>query len=91
MKDVAKTVDFFEKAFGLERQFIDETGVYAQMKTGETALGFAQEEFAKTLVPSGFSPLSPAKPFAQEISFCSKDPRPLMQKLLKLAAKKYHR
>ncbi|MDN3505155.1 MAG: VOC family protein [Rhabdochlamydiaceae bacterium] len=75
VKDVAKTVDFFEKAFGIERQFIDETGVYAQMKTGNTALGFAEQKFAQTLVPNGFTPLSPDKPFGQEISFCSDEPK----------------
>ena len=41
--DVEQTVVFYEKAFGLERKFIHESG-YAEMITGETALGFASED-----------------------------------------------
>ncbi len=39
--DVAETVAFYEKAFGLKRRFIAEGATYAEMETGSTTLGFA--------------------------------------------------
>lgn len=41
--DVAKTVAFYERAFGLERRFVHEFGTYAEMETGATAFAFAEE------------------------------------------------
>ena len=42
--DVRAAVEFYEKAFGLGRRFVDEAGQYAEMETGSTALAFASEE-----------------------------------------------
>ena len=44
--DVAATVAFYERAFGLKRRFVNESGQYAEMETGAVALAFAQEDFA---------------------------------------------
>ena len=38
VKDVAQSVAFYERAFGLKQRFIDESGQYAEMETGETSL-----------------------------------------------------
>jgi lactoylglutathione lyase len=46
--DVAKSVAFYEKAFGLARRFIHESGQYAEMDTGATALAFAGEDMVST-------------------------------------------
>lgn len=43
--DVAATVAFYERAFGLTRRFMHDTGSYAEMETGGTALAFAEETF----------------------------------------------
>lgn len=75
VKNVTETVEFFEKAFGLKRAFIDETGVYAQMETGDTALGFADQKFAKEHVMGNYTPLNKTAPFGMEISFCSHEPQ----------------
>ena len=48
VSDVTKTVDFYEAAFGLVRRFIHESGHYAEMDTGATALAFASEEMMTT-------------------------------------------
>ena len=45
--DVRATVDFYERAFGLERRFIAPGDSYAEMQTGETALGFAHDSMAE--------------------------------------------
>lgn len=47
VKDLLETVNFYEKAFGLTRRFIHESGVYAEMETGTTALAFVDEQFVK--------------------------------------------
>lgn len=46
--DVAASVDFYESAFGLQRRFIHESGLYAEMDTGQTTLSFAGEAMAET-------------------------------------------
>jgi catechol 2,3-dioxygenase-like lactoylglutathione lyase family enzyme len=46
--DVRAAVDFYAEAFGLKLRFIHDTGHYAEMETGGTALGFANEKFAPT-------------------------------------------
>jgi lactoylglutathione lyase len=46
--DVAQSVAFYEKAFGLVRRFIHESGQYAEMDTGATALAFANEDMVST-------------------------------------------
>jgi uncharacterized glyoxalase superfamily protein PhnB len=44
--DLAATVEFYEKAFGIKRRFLHESGTYAELDTGETALGFVSAKFA---------------------------------------------
>jgi len=41
--DVGRAVSFYERAFGLQRRFIHESGTYAEIETGATALAFADE------------------------------------------------
>lgn len=38
--DVLGTVDFYERAFGLEKGFLHESGDYGEARTGSTILGF---------------------------------------------------
>jgi lactoylglutathione lyase len=45
--DVAAAVEFYERAFGLQRRFVHESGQYAALETGETALAFAAEAMAE--------------------------------------------
>lgn len=47
VKNILETVAFYEKAFGLKRRFLHESGSYAEMETGNTALAFADEKFVK--------------------------------------------
>lgn len=47
VKDIQETVNFYEKAFWLKRRFIHESGTYAEMETGTTALAFVDEKFVK--------------------------------------------
>ena len=45
VKDVEKTVTFYESAFGLKRKFVHESG-YGEMDTGETMLAFVSVDLA---------------------------------------------
>lgn len=70
--DVSKTMDFYEKAFGLKKGFLHENQ-YGEMITGETKLGFVNH---KTASSHGFEYEKPniqKKPSAFEIAFVTKD------------------
>lgn len=46
-RDVAATVAHYEAAFGLKQAFFHDSGLYAEMATGETALAFAANDLAE--------------------------------------------
>ena len=46
--DVPAAVSFYEAAFGITRRFVHESGQYAEMETGATALAFAHEDMVST-------------------------------------------
>jgi len=48
VEDVAVSMDFYQRAFGLEKGFFHESGQYGEMKTGETKLGFVQHATASS-------------------------------------------
>jgi lactoylglutathione lyase len=45
VSDVAATVSFYERAFGLNLRYLHPSGGYAEMETGDTLLCFVGEEF----------------------------------------------
>ena len=51
--DVAASLLFFEKAFGLSRRFLHDTGTYGELATGETALAFAAHTLGEANFPGG--------------------------------------
>jgi catechol 2,3-dioxygenase-like lactoylglutathione lyase family enzyme len=51
--DVLASVEFFEKAFGLKRRFLHESG-YGEMDTGTTALAFATHDLGASNLPGGY-------------------------------------
>lgn len=54
VKDVPRSVVFYEEAFGLKRRFVHEAGMYAEMDTGSTTLSFAANGLAKSNLPCEF-------------------------------------
>ncbi len=46
--DVEKTMNFYNKAFGLSLGFLHESKQYGEMQTGETKLGFVHHDTAST-------------------------------------------
>ena len=67
--DVAASVDFYERAFGLERRLVHDSGEYAELETGATALAFASRELAGRNVPG----LEPASGNAFEVCLVTDD------------------
>jgi catechol 2,3-dioxygenase-like lactoylglutathione lyase family enzyme len=62
VKDVPRSVAFYEDAFGLGRRFVHEAGMYAEMDTGSTTLAFAANGLAKSNLPCGFTENDAARP-----------------------------
>jgi catechol 2,3-dioxygenase-like lactoylglutathione lyase family enzyme len=47
VRDVERSLDFFEQAFGLARGFLHESGGYGELATGATRLAFARHDVAR--------------------------------------------
>lgn len=54
--DVASSLIFFEKAFGLERGFLHESGDYGELITGATKLAFSSTALMRQLDKNPASP-----------------------------------
>ena len=48
--DIERSLSFYEAAFGLRRSFVHDSGQYAELETGTTALAFAAHDLARTIV-----------------------------------------
>ena len=49
VEDVISSIEFYEKAFGLERTMIHESGEYGELKTGTTTLSFSSRRLMEKL------------------------------------------
>ena len=54
VKDVSQSVAFYEKAFGMKKRFIHESGQFAEMEAGEAVLHFAASEPVRANLTPGF-------------------------------------
>ena len=71
--DVLASVEFFEKAFGIRRRFIHESG-YAEMDTGATALAFASHALGTSNLPGGYVKANQSDvPLGMEIALVAED------------------
>jgi lactoylglutathione lyase len=74
VRDVSASLDFYERAFGQRRRFLHESGQYAELETGGTALAFAALELAASNLPGVFRPAAAGKSApAFEVCFVSED------------------
>ncbi len=70
VKDVKKSLEFYENAFDFQRTFISPDGDYGELTTGNTILSFASVSLAKTNLKNGFIESDPNnKPFGIEVGF----------------------
>jgi catechol 2,3-dioxygenase-like lactoylglutathione lyase family enzyme len=72
--DVPASIAFFEKAFGLHRRFLHESGMYGELETGATALSFASHELGAAHFPEGYvrADASPV-PLGMEVALVTSD------------------
>ncbi len=74
VKDVTRSIEFYEKAFGFTRKFVTPENEYGELAAGETTLSFASIAFANSNLKSSFTESSLTnKPFAMEIGFTTDD------------------
>ncbi len=83
---VSEALEFYERAFGLERRFLSETGDYGELNTGNTVLAFANETLGKQ---NGID-VRPLRPHTQapaiEIAFTTENPAEAIAKALQAGA-----
>jgi lactoylglutathione lyase len=74
VNDVAASLDFFERAFGLARRFLHESGGYGELATGETTLAFAQHAVALSSLGRDYVAAdASARPLGMEIGLVTED------------------
>ena len=67
--DVAASLNFFTRAFGLSRRFLHESGSYGELDTGTTTLAFADHAMADMHFAQGVVRASEsARPLGMEIA-----------------------
>lgn len=71
--DVEEAVAFYERSFGLERNFVSEAGDFGELNTGATKLGFASEALGESNFEGGFERPG-GRPFNVEIVLVFDDP-----------------
>lgn len=83
VRDVEKSISFYEKAFGFKRKFIAPINAYGELDTGNTTLSFASIDIAKSNLKDGFtlSDLN-AKPFGIEIGFTTTEVEKVYEKAI---------
>lgn len=52
--DVIASIKFFERAFGMSKKFIDDSGDYGELDTGTTTLAFAKHSLGAANLPDGY-------------------------------------
>lgn len=74
VRDVAASLDFYERAFDQTRRFLHESGQYAELETGATTLAFAAHELAALSVPAALQPVdAPSGAPSFEVCFVTDD------------------
>ena len=68
VEDVARTLMFYERAFGLKTGFLHESGDYGELVTGDTKLAFSSRRLMTQLgkAPARAEPKSPVFEIALE-------------------------
>ena len=69
VEDVAASLAFYERAFGLRTQMLHESGDYGQLDTGNTALSFSSRKLMRSLgkTPAPPDPQRPTFEVAFEV------------------------
>ncbi|HYN51132.1 MAG TPA: VOC family protein [Thermoleophilaceae bacterium] len=87
VRDVAASLDLYEKAFGQERRFVHDSGQYAELETGATTLAFASRDLAASNLPPAVRPAQVGAPTpAFEVCFVTEDVPAAFQRAVEAGA-----
>jgi len=85
--DVGASLAFCERAFGLTRRFLHESGTYGELDTGETTLAFAAHELGEAnLGVAHVAAHSSGAPLGFEIALITEDVSAAHQKAVAVGA-----
>lgn len=72
--DVAASLEFFQRAFGLSPRFLDPSGNYGELETGATTLAFASQALVAADAAGGYVFASASsQPLGMEVAFVCDD------------------
>jgi lactoylglutathione lyase len=71
--DVEAAIGFYERSFGLERNFVSPEADFGELNTGETKLAFATEQLGDSHFEGGFQRPSAERPFNVEVALVFDD------------------
>lgn len=86
--DVAASLRFYEKAFGLKQRFLAEGGQYGELEVdGPVSLGFVGNRQARSNLPQGYRSNDPqAEPGGFEVAFVTDDVQAAYDRAVKAGA-----
>ena len=82
VRDVAASLEFYERALAQRQRLLHESGEYAELETGDTTLAFASHELAAANVPG----VAPSEGSAFEVCFVTDDVPGAYERAMKAGA-----
>ncbi len=87
--DVKRSLEFWERAFGLTRRMLDDKGLYAELDTGPTTLSFVAYGYVRDKIPGGFRPAqNDEAPPPFEIALTTDDVAGALERAVQAGARK---
>ncbi|WAC73887.1 VOC family protein [Roseateles sp. SL47] len=73
VSDVAESLAFFGRAFGVPQRFLHESGAYGELETGSTTLAFARHDIARGNLGHDYRRASDGAPLGMEVGLATQD------------------
>jgi len=87
VEDVAKTIEFYNSAFGFEQKFLTPEKDYGEVVSGSTTLAFGNYELGESNLKKGFQKSNlKEKPFGIELAFTTLEVEKVMENAIKNGA-----
>ncbi|MEM9820080.1 MAG: VOC family protein [Bacteroidota bacterium] len=87
VEDVAKTIQFYQAAFGFEQKFITPEKDYGELVSGTTTLAFANHTLGKSNFKADYLASNLQEPaFGMELAFTTDDVAASMQRAIEAGA-----
>ena len=82
VREVAPSLEFYERAFSQRRRFVHDSGDYAELETGATTLAFASHALASSNLPGVLRPAASHSVFTRRTSSGDEGRKPARAKVL---------